>query len=235
MNDTPFSISVVLPTLHEATSIGRSVEFLFQHGRGRIKEVLVVDAQSTDGTPQEAAKAGARVLTSEKRSRAHQMNLGARAAIGQVLYFVHADVQLRPEFVQDIVESFQQGFDAGCYRYQFLSPKRMLRVNAWFTRFDRLMCRGGDQTLFVKRSVFEALNGFDEYYSIMEDYDFLIRLRKSYSFRIVPKNIWVSARKYETNSWLRVQCANLIVFVLFFLRVHPDRLKRLYRRLLVYR
>jgi rSAM/selenodomain-associated transferase 2 len=235
MSQPSFSISVIVPTVNEAPHIARRVAFLLQHGGGFVREVLVVDGESNDGTAREAELAGGRVIGALRRSRAHQMNVGAAHATGNVLYFVHADVELRPEFAQDIVESLQQGFDAGCYRYEFISPSRMLRINAWFTRFDRLMCRGGDQTLFIKREVFDRLNGFDEHYTIMEDYDFLIRLWKQHTFRIIPKNIKVSARKYETNSWLRVQLANLTVFLLFFLRVHPDRLKRLYSRLLTYR
>jgi len=110
-----------------------------------------------------------------------------------------------------------------------------LKVNAYFTRFDTIMCRGGDQTLYVRRSIFESLGGFDESYIIMEDYDFIIRLRKRYSFKIIQKDIMVSARKYETNSWFRVQIANLCVFIMFFFRRSPREMKQIYKILLTYR
>jgi GT2 family glycosyltransferase len=97
------------------------------------------------------------------------------------------------------------------------------------------MCRGGDQTLFVTKSVFEDLDGFNEYYSIMEDYDFIIRLRQKFKFKIIPKDITVSARKYKTNSWLRVQVANLTVFLMFFLQQHPERMRSVYKKMLKYR
>ena len=45
----------------------------------------------------------------------------------------------------------------------------------------------------------------------------------------------VSARKYETNSWLRVQLANLTAFSLFFLRVSPGRIARTYKAMLNHR
>ena len=162
-------------------------------------------------------------------------NLGAKYATGKLLYFVHADVKLIPSFAGDIIQAVNEGFDSGCYRYVFDSDNKMLRINGYFTRFDRIMCRGGDQTLFVTKTVFDALGGFDEHFTIMEDYDFIIRLRKQYSFKIIPKNIKVSARKYETNSWLRVQLANLIVFIMFFLKRSPEQMKSVYKKMLDYR
>ncbi len=227
-------LSVIIPAFNEAQYIAERVRFAREYGGDAVCEVIVVDGRSEDQTKVFAEAAGARVLLSPVRSRAAQMNLGARHATGDVLYFVHADVQLLPSFAHDIATALAYS-DAGCYRYVFDSPRFMLKINAWFTRFDRLMCRGGDQTLYVRRTVFEALNGFDEYYTIMEDYDFILRLRRQFRFHIIPKNVIVSARKYDTNSWLRVQWANLSVFIMFFQRQSPDAMRAKYRQLLTYR
>lgn len=163
------------------------------------------------------------------------MNAGAEQATGDILYFIHADVKLIPSFADDIIASVNSGYHAGCYRYVFDSTSLMLRINGYCTRFGGIMCRGGDQTIFVSRSAFEDMKGYDAGYSIMEDYDFIIRLQRKYRFRIIPKNITVSARKYETNSWLRVQLANLSVFMMFFLGKSPDKMKAFYSRALRYR
>lgn len=228
------TISVIIPAFNETRHIAARVQFARAHGGDMLKEIIVVDGHSEDETKVLAEAAGARVFISPVRSRAAQMNLGARHATGSVLYFVHADVQLLPSYVDDIRAALAHS-DAGCYRYVFDSDKWMLKINAWFTRFDRIMCRGGDQTLYVQRAVFEALNGFDEYYTLMEDYDFILRLRKRFRFYIIPKNVTVSARKYDTNSWLRVQWANLSVFIMFFRQRPPDEMKMRYRQLLNYR
>jgi rSAM/selenodomain-associated transferase 2 len=232
---TSFKLSVIIPTYNEQEGIQQLVAFIVQHGAADVCEIIVVDGGSTDSTCEHALRAGASVLKSEIRARANQMNLGAKAAVGNILYFVHADVKLLPSFVQDIKESIQLGYPAGCYRYQFDSDTRILKLNAYFTRFDRLICRGGDQTLFVIKEVFDKLNGFNEDYVVMEDYDFIVRLRKEYSFRIIPKNVLVSARKYATNSWLRVQIANLVAFGMFYLKVNPLEIKKTYGKLLTYR
>jgi rSAM/selenodomain-associated transferase 2 len=232
MKPTGVSISVIIPTVNEANRIYSLIQFIIKNGGNALLEVIVVDGASKDETINEAQRAGALVLTSAIRTRAAQMNLGARKARGSVLYFVHADIKLPPNFVDDIVESLHLNFQAGCYRFLFDSNKRILKINAYFTRFRGIMCRGGDQTLFVTKSVFEELAGFDEYYSIMEDYDFIMRLRKKHTFRIIPKEVIVSARKYEGNSWFRVQVANLTVFLMFFLKQHPKRMKRVYNMLI---
>ena len=220
------TISVIIPTLNEAESIAQRIEFIKRYGGNAVIEIIVADGQSTDATVSLAKSAGGIVLHSSVRMRAAQMNLGAKQAAGDVLYFVHADVQLIPSFVLDIQGSLKNGFDAGCYRYRFDNQRWGLKLMSFFTRFDRIMCRGGDQTLFIKSEVFRSLQGFDEQFTIMEDYDFILRLKKNNKFRIIPKEVVVSARKYETNSWLRVQSANLIIFIMFFLKCSPDSMKK---------
>ena len=228
-------ISVIIPTWNERENIDDLVSFILTFGGKVIAEVIVVDGNSDDDTVHVAKHAGALTLSSAKRSRAVQMNLGVKQATGDILYFLHADVKLIPSFAEDIITSVSGGYPSGCYRYVFDSAHPMLKVNSYFTRFDRIMCRGGDQTLFVTKSVFEDLDGFNEYYSIMEDYDFIIRLRQKFKFKIIPKDITVSARKYKTNSWLRVQVANLTVFIMFFLQQHPERMRSVYKKMLKYR
>ncbi len=229
------TISVIIPTLNEAQHIAQRIGFIRRFGGEAVIEIIVVDGQSWDETRSLSATAEAQVLICPTQSRAAQMNYGARQAKGEVLYFVHADVQLIPSFVQDIQEVLQAGYGAGCYRYRFDTDKIMLKVMAFFTRFDRILCRGGDQTLCIKKEVFLALGGFDEYYTIMEDYDFIIRLKKNHKFKVIQKEVVVSARKYEMNSWFRVQSANLIIFIMFFLKRPPDEMKKMYKKLITYR
>ncbi len=228
------AISVIIPTYNEGDRIYSLVAFINQFAAGLVYETIVVDAASTDNTCEQASLAGAMVITSMTKSRANQMNMGASVAKGNVLYFVHADVRLVPTFALDIKEAVTQNYQAGCYRYLFDSDKWILRINAYSTRFKGLMCRGGDQTLFVTKAVFNDLTGYNEYYAVMEDYDFIRRLRKKHSFLIIPKNVLVSARKYDRNSWLQVQLVNLFAFILFFLGRNPLDIKKTYSNLLNY-
>ncbi|GAA4346157.1 TIGR04283 family arsenosugar biosynthesis glycosyltransferase [Hymenobacter saemangeumensis] len=228
-------LSVIIPTYNEAPNIGRVVTELRRYAGSQAVEILVVDANSPDGTAEAARQAGATVLQAPRPGRAAQMNHGARHARGELLYFVHADVRVHPNYVADIRGAVALGHEAGCYRFRFDSPHPLLRINSYGTRFRGLMSRGGDQTLFITRRLFERLQGFDEYYVIMEDFDIIRRIRRLATFFIIPADVVVSARKYETNSWLRVQLANLTAFLLFFLHQPPTRIARVYKKMLSYR
>ena len=228
-------ISVIIPTLNESETISELIQFIKTNGGSSVAEIIVVDADSKDNTTQVALNMGARVLHSVVASRASQMNQGSRAATGDILYFIHADVRLVNSFATDIIQAIDEGFEAGCYRYAFNSSSKLLSMTSFFTRFNALMCRGGDQTLFISKKLFTALKGFDEYYIIMEDYDIIRRIRTRSQFKVIPKRILVSARKYETNSWLRVQSANFTAFMMFYLRQHPSLIKSAYKRMLRYR
>ncbi|QKG55772.1 glycosyltransferase family 2 protein [Hymenobacter sp. BRD128] len=228
-------LSVIIPTYNEAANIGRLVADLRRHAPPQAIEILVVDARSPDGTAAAARAAGATVLDSPRPGRAAQMNYGAQQAQGEVLYFVHADVGIHPDYVATIRAAVARGHAAGCYRFRFDSEHPLLRINSYGTRFKGIMSRGGDQTLFVTRALFEQLGGFNEQFVIMEDFEIIQRIRRVASFHIVPLNVVVSARKYETNGWLRVQLANLTAFAMYFLKLPPPRIARTYKLLLNYR
>jgi rSAM/selenodomain-associated transferase 2 len=228
-------ISVIIPTVNEESQIFSLVESVLATGGTPVVEVIVVDGGSKDKTVTEAKKAGAIVLNCCESSRASQMNLGAKNATGDLLYFLHADVKIPRSFVTDILKAYDEGYEAGCYRFKFDSSKFMLKFNSYCTRFKGIMCRGGDQTLFITKTLFLKLGGFNEYYTIMEDYDLIERIREHAKFKIIPENVLVSARKYDKNSWLRVQSANFIVFMMYFLKKHPSQMKEAYRKMLNYR
>ncbi len=225
-------VSIIIPALNEAAHLGPLIAYLYRHADERLQEIIVVDGKSTDETLAVAEKAGAQVFRSAQPCRATQMNEGAQRAMGEVLYFVHADVLPPPDYLDHIAQAVAEGHKLGCFRFVFNSPSRLLALNAFFTRFDRIWCRGGDQTLFVTRTLFNHLGGFDERYVIMEEYDFILRARKAATFKIMPADTVVSSRKYEHNSYLRVTLANLTVFVLFLFGVAPRTIQRVYHRLL---
>jgi rSAM/selenodomain-associated transferase 2 len=229
------TISIIIPTHNEAANIARLVRELRHHGPADAVEILVVDAHSPDGTAELARQAGATVLLAPKPGRAAQMNHGAAHATGAIFYFVHADVRIHPDFVATIRRAVAANYPAGCYRFRFDSEHPLLRFNSYGTRFKGIMSRGGDQTLFVTRQLFEQLGGFREHFVVMEDFDIIQRIRRVARFLIVPQDVVVSARKYEHNSWLRVQVANLTAFSLYFLKVSPTRIARTYKAMLNHR
>ncbi|WP_247232627.1 TIGR04283 family arsenosugar biosynthesis glycosyltransferase [Telluribacter sp. SYSU D00476] len=226
-------ISIIIPTYNEEENIERLVADLLRYGGNSLAEIIVADAPSKDRTQDVAKQAGARVVVSPRPGRACQMNAGARAATGDVLYFVHADVRVHPDYVQDIRQALAEGYQLGCYRYQFDADKPpILKFNAYCTRFDRIWCRGGDQTLFIPKATFEELGGYREDHCVMEDYEFILRARRRYKFKIIPKDVIVSARKYDHNSYFRVNLANTVVFLGYFSGVKTEKLVRIYKSII---
>lgn len=227
-------ISVIVPTYNEESVIGALVKHLLAERSEGLAEVLVIDGGSTDQTVTVATRAGAQVHVAPRKGRAQQMNFGVSLVQGNVLYFVHADTRPPAGYVADIRRSLAAGYAAGSYRSHFCSANPLLKINSYFSRFDRFTCRGGDQTLFVTRSLFQQLGGYDAYYIVMEDFDFIRRARRQARFQVMPREAYVSARKYEDNSYGRVTVANFVVFTMFRLGVAPEYLLRTYKKMVRY-
>lgn len=230
------ALSIIIPTYNEANSILDLLEHLSSANKSADSvEILVVDGGSTDETVRLVNEAGFKCVSSDRKGRAAQMNVGSEIASGDILYFVHADTRPPSSFLADIDQALTEGFQSGCYRYQFDSyPNPLLKINAYCTRFNRIMCRGGDQTLFVTKELFDELGGFREDYVIMEDYDLIQKIQKESSFKIMQKDAIVSSRKYDDNGYFKVQIANLIVFMMYFAGSSQDKMVRTYKNLLNY-
>lgn len=226
------NITIIIPTLNEGKNVHRLLQHLNNCNRRNLVEIIVVDAKSIDGTLSVAKEFGAKVIKSDIASRAHQMNLGAKAAKGALLYFVHADAIPPGSYVKDILNAVEKGSHFGCYRFKFESKNPLLAINSFFTRFPFLWCRGGDQTLFIRKDIFQKEGGYDENYIIMEDFELIKRLWKKYRFIIIPKSVLVSARKYKHNGYFQVTLANLKVVRMFNKGQAPAQLKKTYHELI---
>ncbi len=227
------SISIIIPTLNEEERIGQ----LVQHLRALahqiyLKEIIVSDGGSTDKTCELAIAAGAQLLQAPTASRAVQMNYGAQAAKGEILYFVHADALPPRDCLANIIEAVQEGHQLGCFSYDFDSDSSLLKINAYMTQFDAITSGGGDQTLFLPKVTFETLGRFNEDLPIMEDFDFIWRAKKRYPLHFIKNPVLISARKYEKNSYLKVQIVNGITFTLFRRGYCPFKLAKWYKRVL---
>jgi rSAM/selenodomain-associated transferase 2 len=230
------NISIIIPTYNEGAVIQKLIAFLIDNSNSLVKEIIVSDGGSTDETQQLAEQAGALVLNCPQKGRAAQMNYGANKATGQILYFIHADTFPPIHFAADIVQAFKSNYTFGRYQTKFDSPKKILLFNAWFTRFDLFICYGGDQTLFMDKKLFEQIGGFNDEMKIMEDYDIVTRAKSvGARYKIFSSAALISARKYETNSWWRVQTANYIIIQMYKNGATQDQMINHYKKLLNYR
>jgi len=224
------AISLIIPTFNEAAAIGPLLAYLWAE-IGATTEILLADGGSTDLTLQLAAQAGVRVLVCPRKGRAAQLNHGAAHASGSILYFLHADSYPPLGFENDIRRAVATGAGSGCYRLAFDHGHWFLRFSAWMTRWPLTWFRFGDQSLFVQRKLFVQLGGYREDLLVMEDQELVERLQRVAPFRLLPRAVVTSARKYLANGVLRLQAIFTLIVLLYRLGVPQAWLLRVYRAL----
>lgn len=191
-------ISIIIPVLNEVQIIGKLLQHL-QHSAKHPKqiEIIVVDGGSSDGSQKTIQSFQNVILLSSEKGRAKQMNLGAKHAQGDVLYFLHADSFPPKHFDQHIISEVEVGNIAGCFRMQFDSKHWWLRLASWLTQFSWRACRGGDQSQFITKQLFDEIGGYDETYIIYEDNILINELYARKQFIVINKKIRTSARLYK--------------------------------------
>lgn len=226
-------ITIVIPTFNESAGIVNLIRFLKSFGREKISEIIVVDGGSTDNTIELAFAEGVKVLVSPIKSRAAQMNFGASESNGEILYFLHADVKPPENFATLIQNVVQNGYDAGNFTAQFFTKKKLLKLNSWLSKSKLLFFRGGgDLSLFISLQAFQDLKGYNEKYTIMEDFDLVKRIRKSWRFASLSNPISVSARKYQQNAYWKVSMAYVLTYLFFQLGASSQFLAIFYKCLI---
>jgi rSAM/selenodomain-associated transferase 2 len=227
-------ISVIIPAHNEEKNLKYLLPYLEEITKGKDVEIVVVlSAANSDNSNQILCSENTLFLKCHDSSRAVQMNHGAMGSKGDHLVFLHADVKPPKNFINDIQQSLAAIFDAGFFSYKFDKESFLLNINASMTAKDGIFTGGGDQCLFIKKSVFFDLGKFDEQQVIMEDFEFFKRIKKNnIPYKIIKNDLVVSARKYELNSYLKVYASNLLLLLLFNFGYSPKKIKSLHQKLI---
>ncbi|MEY8850143.1 TIGR04283 family arsenosugar biosynthesis glycosyltransferase [Psychroserpens sp. XS_ASV72] len=224
-------ISVIIPVLNEAETIGKLILYLTENAfNPNTLEFIIVDGGSTDDTSKIVNDFDAARLLHSEKGRAKQMNFGAQKASGTILYFLHADSFPPKYFDRYILEEVEKENLAGCFRMQFDSNHWWLRLASWFTQFSWKVCRGGDQSLFVSKNLFEDIGGYDENYIIYEDNVLIDELYKQSKFVVINKKIKSSARRYEKQGIWKLQFHFWVIHLKKSLGASADDLYAYYKK-----
>lgn len=223
-------ISIIIPVLNEAGNL-RSLKIQLESQAHSYEslEILLIDGGSTDDTRSIATDLDFKVISSHK-GRAKQMNRGAALASADILYFLHADTLPPKNFDLSIRDSVTNGNKAGCFRMRFDSESPFLKFFSWFSRLNHRLCRGGDQSLFISKDLFYQLGGFDESYTVYEDSEFINRIYKQSTFKILPESVVTSARKYEDRGELALQYHFGVIHLKNYLGAGPEQLYEYYKK-----
>src|SRR5215468_2752983 len=111
-------ISFIVPAYNEELELASTIEVIraAASGAGRSYEIIVVDDASTDATPEIAAQSGARVIPINRRQIAAARNAGARAARGDILFFVDADTRINAAHITEAIAALETGYAGGSAR-----------------------------------------------------------------------------------------------------------------------
>lgn len=225
--------SIIIPAHKERDNLGRLIKELSHLEHIDSSEIIVALSPESNSSPEQVKRREIQYLKCAKKGRATQMNEASKIAKGDILVFLHADVKPPKSFLNDIQKTIRNGYDAGFFSYKFDKENFFLKINASFTGKDGIFTGGGDQCLFIRKSVFEKLGRFNEEQVLMEDFEFFKRMKKNQvPYTIVQNDLIVSARKYEKNSYVRVNLSNLLLVALFKLGYPGKKLKYLHDRLL---
>jgi rSAM/selenodomain-associated transferase 2 len=224
------SLSIVVPVLNEAELIAT----FLRHVRARAPEaeIIVADGGSNDATEREAAPLCDRFIRSAP-GRSQQLNAGAAAATGDVLWFLHADSELPEGCTSAMAEALRDsGTVGGYFRIQLPATHRIYRLTDSFAHYGGLLLRirCGDHGFFCRRSVFRETGGFPDV-PLMEDVEFYRRLHRFGRVRAVGKRLKTSPRRYEQLGRVRVTLAYGLIATLYAARVPLPWLARLYHSL----
>lgn len=220
-------LSVIVPTLNAETTLGSCFAGLMEGlDAGLIREVIVSDGGSSDGTGAQAQAWGADVVHGTA-SRGGQLRRGVAAARGEWFLILHADTVLAPGWSGAVI-AHMQGRRAGWFRLSFdrrgLAPSM---VAGWANLRSRMGLPYGDQGLLVHRDVYRATGGYRDI-PLMED----VALARALRGQLTPVDAVAitSASKYRQHGWLSRGSRNLWTLLRYLCGTSPMRLAQSYDR-----
>ena len=197
-------ISIIIPTFNEADNLPLLLSDLsILHRQG---EIIIVDSCSNDKTFEIAKIYGAKIFKSKEKNRGLQLHIGANKAKGEWFIFLHADSRLTQGWFSKIlpivmdcqfhIYSFKFRINDKKIIYRFLEILVNLRTFFLKTPY-------GDQGLIIHRDTYLKNNGYSKI-PLMEDLDFIKRLRNKKNLKVLDFPIYTSSRKWEkTNIFLQ--------------------------------
>ncbi|SRR6266540_264046 len=222
-------VSLIVPVFNEAPLIRPFLAHLRERAPGA--EIIVADGGSTDSTNRLAAGFCDRVVKSE-RSRATQMNAGARVAHGEILWFVHADGELPRQCLDEIARIMDNPKVVGGYFRIRLPGGWIYRLTDSFAHYAGILLRMrcGDHGIFCRRSIFGDIGGFPEV-PLMEDVEFFRQLHRHGCVTFSRERIRVSPRRYEAVGRMRLTFAYGFIATLYIFGVPFSTLASIYKRM----
>jgi len=221
------SVAIVVPVFNERSLIDDLIVCLQDVGAD---EIVFVDGGSSDGT-QEILHASGMQWQQAKPCRALQMNAGAAQCVSDVLLFLHADTSVYSCHISAVKKAMRDGESvAGRFDVSLTGTHPMFRVIERMINLRSRLSRisTGDQVMFVRRRIFEQIDGFPEQ-ELMEDVEISKRLKRLGQIACLRQEVETSSRRWEETGIFRTILLMWQLRFRYWLGADPADLKRLYR------
>ena len=235
-------ISIIIITLNEIENLEKTITAVRLAAQYNLDhpipiELIVSDGGSKDGTIEVAQKLADKVVIGQP-NRSNQLNKGAEIAQGDVLLFLHADTLLPENAFIWIMQNLKDpakiggGFKKNWNWNPNLKRSSFLKfINYFWEGMGNWLVRllksfPGDNAIFVRKQIFEDLNGFKSLW-ICEDFDFSHRLKKFGKRKIVyiPSAVLTSTRRFEKYGFTRIIMIWFFIYWLWRFGMTQDRLR----------
>ena len=222
------TISLIIPCWHDAPLLEKVIGPILGHPA--LHDIVIAEA---GGEGKEIArKLGVTHVLCPRPNRGEQMNLGAKAANGDVLLFHHADSELDLVHLDSLASAMENPWVGGafCRKFDERHPHLRFLEQLDFIRSGYIGPLFGDQSLFVRRAVFQKMGGYADI-PLMEDMDFTRRLRKEGRLHILQPPITTSSRRFQQSGAWKTTLRNAWYISMFLCGADPHKLHaRYYKR-----
>ncbi len=224
-------LSLIMPVLNEADIINGAIDSLLRQNPGDDIEIIVVDGDPNKSTIK-ALRDNRIIKISSPPGRGIQMNKGAQAAQGDILFFLHSDTILPRNGISKIINTLKDNsISGGAFDLSINAKSTLFRViektASLRSRFTKIPF--GDQGIFIRKFFFTQIGEYKEI-PIMEDVDLMRRVKKnSGKIKFLNPGVSTSPRRWQKEGTIYCTLKNWVLLILYFMGVSPFLLARFYK------